>query len=237
MQTGNLLTVIVSFGVGIVGIVVYGVSHTVSERYRSSAVRAFAKFWLTMGGVWCFTGFATLVRFLGYQTASLKYVYMAQCVLGVSMIFGILFISEVLYSKRTKKISTILYCLLYILFLITLFSYNLVIPAAEYFSSHILTPPQTRIVFITMFIPLWLSAFVLLTKTIRDHNSLETPIWRFYMLAALSLIILGISGFLDEVGLIQSWIVALIRIISLSSSLLGLIGMILLREEEGDFRI
>lgn len=237
MQIGNILTVIVSFGVGIIGSCVYFFSLAVNEKYKRASVRSFAHFWLFMSGVWYFTGVANLIRFLGYQSYSLYFVYVLQFFLGISMIFGALFVDEALFLGKGKRGIGMLYGMLFAIFITTLFMFDLVIPVETYFSDHVLTSVPTRVVFVTMFFPLWLSALFMLVKTALHRNEDDVLYFRFLLLSALSLVILGLAGFMDEIGLISNWVVTLLRIFSLSSALCGLIAMIVLRESGKELEI
>jgi hypothetical protein len=237
MQIGNILTIIVSFGIGFVGTVIYFVQRTIPEKYRFGHVRAFAYFWLAMSGVWYFTGYANLIRFIGHQTPSLKYVYIAQMFLGPALVFAASYVYENLFSAKLKRAIIIVYGILCVIFWITLLKYDLIVPAETYFSGHVVTPIQTRIVFMIMFFPLWLSSIFVFIRTFIKHTQYETPLFRYFLFSSLSLIVLGISGFADEIGILSNWVVTLVRLFSLSSAFCGLISIIVLREAEEKFTI
>mgnify|MGYP001580782128 CR=1 FL=1 len=236
MQTGNILTVIVSFGIGVVGTIIYFAQRTIPEKYRYRHVRAFAYFWLAMSGVWYFTGYASLVRFIGYQAPSLKYVYIAQGFLGPALVLAAIYAQENLFQAKFRRGTIILYGILCIIFWFTLYNYELILPEATYFYSRVVIPIQTRVVFMIMFFPVWLSAIFVFIRTLikRVH---ETPMFRFFIFSNFSLIALGVSGFIDEVGFLSDWVVTLVRLFSLSSAFCGLISMLVLRETEDEFSI
>lgn len=219
MLIGNLLTIVVSFCIGIVGTLVYFKWRHIHSRYKNSLTHSFALFWLAMSFAWYCTALSNWWRYVGYIGVAARIVYPLQFFLGISLVLAVYFANAVLLEGRHKRKIVFLYIIFLFTFLYTLFKYDLGIPREAFFSGHIVSPLPTRVIFLLMFVPLWIMAICILYRSLIRNTPLDRQLRLFEILASSSLVVLGGAGVFDELGIVNDWAVTFARIIMLTSAL------------------
>ena len=96
----------------------------------------------------------------------------------------------------------------------------------NFFANQIMSPDQALVLFAAMFIPLWILGIVLLFKTAARCSNVTLPVRRFYLLGSLSLIIVGVAGSIDEIGLVSGPSVTGSRLVSLVAAICAFLLLI-----------
>lgn len=233
MLVGILFTVLVSFAIGTFSVLVCVASRRANPRLKTPSVSAFALFWFLMAGVWYLVAGIDLFGYLGRIDIAEVLIYIMQVVVGLSLIVVPLAILRMLgfTSKKGEAIVTVIYIILFIIFTWSLFYYKVQPQPESFFVSQIITSQATRIIFTIAFAPLLAAGIFLILKYAPLRNR-QSPGGRFLFVGNLGLVLLGVSGFLDETGIAVDWLVTVSRLITLVSSILAYSSVVALQEPD-----
>ncbi|MEK7150759.1 MAG: hypothetical protein AAB783_01000 [Patescibacteria group bacterium] len=221
MFVGILFTFLVSFVIGVFSLLTFRSYYKINSRYASQAVNSFALFWLGMAGSWFSIACMDFFRYLGFQQVAVIGTYCLQIFIGASIVVGADFIQVVLFAGQKRKIALTVYGIWYLFFLVSLFFYKVEPQPENYFAAQILSSPATLGLFIVGSFPLWVGAVVLFVRSIKNKIKLPEPVRHSYLFMAVSLILVGLAGALDETGIVYGWMVTVMRLITLVSSIVA----------------
>jgi len=233
MLVGILFTVIVSLAIGTFSVLVCMARRKANPRFVTPAVPAYALFWLSMAVVWYLVA---AIDFLGYfkliDLASIL-IYIMQVVVGLSLIAAACTLWHMLgfTSKKGETVVIAIYIIFFCVFIWSLFRFGVQPQQESFFVSQIITSAATRIIFTIAFMPLLLAGIFLIFKHARAQNR-QSPGEKFLFVGNLGLVLLGVSGFVDETGLAVDWFVTVSRLITLVSSILAYSAVAALQEPD-----
>lgn len=232
MLVGNLLTIIVSFSIGVVSLLVFLTERNIHGRFVNDVTRSFAFFWLLMGGAWHLTAFSNLFRYYGFMSDAIVMAYGSQIFIGASLIAAVYFANSAILRGWRRDWFVGAYAIFYAVFLFSLYYYGLHFPAEGFFANHIVSDEHTQAIFIIMFLPLWAFSVQLLFKTFQERDRVEKASYYFRIFASSSLIILGSAGFFDEVGSVTDWRVTALRLVMLVGAIFAYLAILVLQESD-----
>ena len=171
-------------------------------------------------------------RYLRFQQVAIIVTYCLQIFIGASLVIGAYFVQEVLSEGRKRKTVLVVYGIWYLFFLVSLFFYKVELQPENYFAAQIISSPATLGLFIVGFFPLWAGAVVLFVRSIKNKAKLPEPVRHSYLFMAVSLILIGLAGALDETGIVYGWMVTVMRLITLISSIVAYTALSGLRKPD-----
>lgn len=232
MLLGNIFTIIVSVTIGLFGVAVALGYKYVPLRFRTNPVFLFSLAWLLLGIVWLATAMVSFLRYTEHEVDAIRLTYVLQMVLGASMVMIAVFIHHFLFGPKYTVVTWVLYGTAFALFAFTLFQYGVVTSAERFFANHITTSGENHVVFSVMFVPIWISALTLVVGRQQRKVEFDRRYYRFYLLSLTSLIVIGIAGGLDELGLVHDWLVTGVRLISLVAAIAAYAAVAALQESD-----
>lgn len=221
MFVGILFTMLVSSVIGTFSFLTFWNAYHARPEYTSKPITAYAYFWLGMAGTWFATAGIDFFQYLHERQMAIVCTYILQIFVGASLVAAAYFFAGKLLPTRFDVFASAIYTLWYVCFLISLFWYRVTPQPENYFVGQILTSSVTIMLFVGAFTPLWVGAWILLVRSFRRVSANERSMRRFALLAALSFILIGASGFVDEVGLVYSWMVTVARLCTLVASIVA----------------
>lgn len=225
MFVGILFTVVVSLVIGTFSALTFFAHYRVNPRFAAQSITAYALFWLGMAGTWYATAGVDFFQYLGELPAAIIMTYTLQVFVGASLVVVAYFFEEALFASRRRTSVLVVYGAWCVLFLISLFWYRVHPQSESFFVGQILPSWATILLFSIAFIPLWLGAIALfLRSTVRTIGPPD-PMRRFHVLASIALILIGIAGALDEMGIVRGWMVTAARLVTLVASIIAFTGM------------
>jgi hypothetical protein len=234
MFVGILFTAVVSFAIAFFSIWIFFSERFAPSGRRTDATGAFALFWLGMGCAWITTAAIDIFGYLALPTLSIISTYALQVWVGGALIAAALFFNSVLFGSRYRRAWLVLYSVLYLLFLATLFGYGVRPSGTNFFVYQIVSAGPALTFFIIMVVPLWLFSAALFVKLLRGKwaQTLSSRNWRFFFFASVAFIAIGTAGSADEMGLISGWLVTASRLISLIAAIVAYIASLALHESD-----
>ena len=232
MFVGILFTVIVSISIGTFSTLAFFEARRIGSRFLEAHVFSFGLFWLLMSFVWYLTAVSDFFRYLALHSISIAATYTLQIFVGASLVVIVHFLNEIIFHGWRRNFFIGVYVLLYAVFLATLFIYPIRPKSENFFASQITSSLPTLIMFTVMFFPLWFFALRLFMQTFVRRHILDQSLYRFYICASLSLVMLGAAGSLDETGVIAGWVITASRLISLIAAILAYVGISALHESD-----
>lgn len=232
MFIGILFTVLVSVSIGTFGLLAFFGAGKANPEFKKTRVLSFSLFWLFMALVWYLTAISDFFAYLELQFLALISTYTLQTFVGASLVIILYFLNQTVMEGRNKEWYLGIYIFLYALFLINLYIHGLRPRSEDFFTSQITSPEQALLIFTAMFIPLFVLALRLFFRTLASKEKVERPAGQFFLLSSLSLILLGIGGAPDEIGIVTSWLVTASRLLSLISAILAYLAVLALQESE-----
>lgn len=232
MFVGILFAVIVSLSISVFALLAFLAQRHANPSFWKPHYFFFGLFWLGMSVVWALIALSDFFSYLDLRYVSVFLTYVFQVFIGASLVSIAYFLNISALKRHIKKIWTAYFLAAYFLFLLSLVQYHLTLRPTNFFINQITTSPQTLTLFVAMVVPLYTAAFILLARLIRIRHTIDRPTYTFHMLACVSLLLLGIAGSLDEMGLVYGWIVTASRLVSLMSAIAAYIGTLALHEPD-----
>ncbi|MSR76292.1 MAG: hypothetical protein EXS68_01730 [Candidatus Ryanbacteria bacterium] len=231
MLVGILFSVLVSIAIGSFSVLTFLTRYRVNPRYERKELFSFALFWYVMGVVWYLLAGADFFGYIERKDLATMIIYIMQFFVGFSLVVAAHHFRQALFPNLSAMLIHFLYGLGYIAFLISLVLYPIDIRPESFFTSQIITSDTTTFIFTMLFIPLLVAAIYGLVKAFRARGA-DFSGRRFALLANSSFILLGITGFLDETGVITDWHVTVSRLITLISAILAYFAIAALQEPD-----
>jgi hypothetical protein len=232
MLSGILFSVVVSLAISGLSLTVFIKGRAINAKFIGWGPRAFALFWLMMAMVWFFIAFSDFFAYRNVLTLSIVGIYTLQTFVGASLVFALYFLRKSLAPLRNAGIFLVPYVFLYGVFLYTLFTYPLHQRRGDFFANQITSSNQTLLLYVVMFTPLFIWSWQLLLRTVLQKKITDAFLDRFYLFASLSLIVLGVAGSLDEIGVVFGWIMTISRLVTLVGAIFAFVAISALQEPD-----
>jgi hypothetical protein len=232
MLIGILFTVIISLAIGTFSVLTWRGQYKINRKFASPTIRNFALFWLLMSMVWYTIAAIDFYGYLGRRDISLILTYAMQVIVGFSLVIASSFLYRTLFPKQRLKFIIIIYSILYTIFLLSLFFYEVEIRPDSFFASQTISGAPTLFIFSASVIPLMFAGLSVFAIYYWQARKPDKAIRRFYILSGISLLLLGVAGTVDEVGIVQDWSVTAVRLVSLISSILAYFAIGALQEPD-----
>lgn len=232
MLIGILFTVLVSFTISLFGFLAFVKLFTANPRFRSRSAWSFAFFWFVMSSVWLCIAVADFLAYEGALSLAIIAVYILQVLVGASLVIAAFFLRVSLPPPHHTRVWLGIYIILYTFFLGSLFWYKLHPRPGNFFAHQFISPSETLVLYGVMFAPLFVWALRLALRALVAGISDEHSTRRFHLFAGLSLVILGIGGSVDEIGIAFGWIVPASRLVSLVASIFAYVALSALQEPD-----
>ncbi len=231
MLAGILFTVLVSVAIGTFSAFIFFARSNVNPRYKRKWLFPYALFWCVMGIVWYVLAIADFLSYVGRKDLAEIIVYIMQIFIGLSLVVIASYFNKAFFPRVPAMLIYLLYGAGYIAFVVSLFIFSIDIRPNSFFASQIITSDTTIKIFTVQFAPLLCIAFFGLFMAFVARSE-DAHIRRFEILSNLSFILLGISGFLDETGVVTDWYVTASRLITLISAILAYFAITALQEPD-----
>lgn len=229
---GILFSVIVSLAVSVLSFAVFIKGRTINKRFGGTGPKSFAFFWFMMAVVWFVIAISDFFAYRNVLSISIVGIYTLQIFVGASLIFALYFLRKSLAPLGNINVFLVPYVLLYGVFLYTLYTYPLHQRRGDFFANQITSSNQTLLLYVIMFTPLFIWSWQLLLRTAREKIHTNVPPDRFYLFGSLSLIVLGVAGSLDEIGIVFGWIMTISRLVTLVSAIFAFVAISALQEPD-----
>jgi len=232
MFVGILFAVIVSLSISVFSLLAFLAQRHANPSFWKPHYFFFGLFWLGMSVVWALIATSDFFTYLELRYVSVFLTYVFQVFIGASLVSVAYFLNISALRRHIKKIWAAYFLMAYFLFLLSLVQYHLTLRPTNFFINQIVTSQQTRAIFVIMVVPLYTAAFILLARFVRLRHTIDRPTYTFHVFACVSLLLLGVAGSVDEIGVISGWIVTASRLVSLVSAIAAYIGTLALHEPD-----
>lgn len=232
MLIGILFSVVVSLSIAVFSLLAFLAQRHANPSFWRPHYFFFGLFWLGMSIVWGLISVGDFFAYLDLRYISIITTYIFQVFIGASIVSIAYFLNVAALQRKFKKIWTIFFVVAYILFLLSLARYRLTIHTTNFFTNQITTSSQTLTLYGAMVVPAYIAAFLLFFNIIRLRHVTDRPVYYFHVFASISLLLLGVAGSLDEMGILISWLVTASRLVSLTSAIFAYIGTLALHEPD-----
>jgi|GEM_PF-4320334 len=231
MLVGILFTVLVSIAIGTFSVLAFLARYRINPRHERSGLFTYALFWYVMGIVWYLLAGVDFFGYIERKDLASVMIYIMQFFIGFSLVVVAHHFRQALFPRIPASMVHVIYGAGYAAFLVSLFLYPVIVRPDSFFVSQIITSNMTTLIFTIMFVPLFLAAIYGFFRSLRVRDT--DPLGRrFELLANLSFMLLGITGFLDETGLVTDWYVTASRLITLISAILAYFAVTALQEPD-----
>ncbi|MEK7630682.1 MAG: hypothetical protein AAB417_01475 [Patescibacteria group bacterium] len=231
MLVGILFSVLVSIAIGSFSVMVFLARYRINPRHERKEFLSYALFWYMMGVVWYLLAGADFFGYIERKDLATVIIYIMQFFVGFSLVVVAQYFRQALFPNLSATLIHVLYGLGYTAFLVSLVLFPIDIRPDSFFASQIITSDTTTFIFTMLFIPLFAASIYGLFKAFRAHE-VDPLARRFALLANSSFVLLGITGFLDETGVVTDWYVTVSRLITLISAILAYFAIIALQEPD-----
>lgn len=231
MLVGILFSVLVSITIATFSVLTFLARYHINPRNERAGLFSYTLFWYVMGIVWYLLAGADFFGYIERKDLATVIIYIMQFFIGFSLVVVSQYFRQVLFPNISAILVHILYGLGYIVFLVSLVLFPIDIRPDSFFASQIITSDTTTFIFTMLFIPLLGASVYAFFKALRADDS--DPLGRrFALLANTSFILLGITGFLDETGVVTDWHVTVSRLVTLISAIFAYFAITALQEPD-----
>lgn len=197
------------------------VNKILSSKLRNSFDTIFAIFWLLFGMVWLLFGINNIFSFLEAHLETIISYYAYEAVLFAFFLPLAYYIAKKM-TNNIKLLTALMACyaitVIYAIFL--LFGWEATEVKYGFFETTYFLNTDIVYIFSILFVPLFILNIIYLIKTIRTKKL--PPLARMHeLLVTISLFLIAINGFLDQVDLVTGWAALFGRLLIIIAPLLA----------------
>ena len=195
----------------------------------------FSLFWMIIGIVWMFSGFSDFFSWKGQENLAYTFGYLAQLGVGVALITLLIFFHTRIQDRRALWLLFAPLMSLSIIFIWSVLVFGLRVEGGTFFSNPFALTNFSKMFYSITIVPALSVAGIMMLHGLLDQRIPRIE-RKFVLLATLSVIVLAISGSLEEMGLTTGEMVPLARLLALVSAMAAYIASTSIIEVKGKRR-
>lgn len=195
----------------------------------------FSLFWFIIGLVWMFTGFSDFLLWKGRETLAYNFALLSQVGIGIALVTLLIFFHARMQSRRALWLLFIPLMSLSLIFTWSVFVLGLDGHGQSFFANtYQLSKLSQELYSVVIVLSLCVTGLMML-RALFDQRIPHIE-RKFALFATLSIIVLAISGSLEEVGIATGAIVPVTRLLALTSAMAAYIASTSIVEVKGKRR-
>lgn len=192
----------------------------------------FSLFWFLMGIVWMFTGFSDFLYWKELPTLSYNFSLLAQVGIGVALITLIMFFHARMQSRRLLWLLFVPLMSISMIFIWSVLTLGLAGQTLSFFVSSFELAKLSEELYSVIIVPSLFVTGLMMLRALFDQRIPHIE-RKFVLFATLSVIVLAISGSLEEMGIATGVMVPITRLLALTSAMAAYIASTSIVEVKG----
>ncbi|MEK7660125.1 MAG: hypothetical protein AAB343_02885 [Patescibacteria group bacterium] len=195
----------------------------------------FSLFWFIIGIVWMFTGFSDFLLWKGKGPLSYNFSLLSQIGIGIALVTLIIFFHARLQNRRALWLLFIPLMSLALIFTWSVFVFGLQVHGEAFFTNTFVLTKFSQELYAIAIVPALFVAGLMMLRALFDQRIPHIE-RKFVLFATLSVMVLAISGSLEEMGIATGAVIPVTRLLALASAMAAYIASTSIVEVKGKRR-
>lgn len=195
----------------------------------------FSLFWFLIGIVWMFTAFSDFLVWKEQQTLAYNFALLSQIGIGAALLTLIIFFHARMQDRRLLWLLFVPLMSIALIFTWSVFMFGLDGGGSSFFVNAFEPTKFSKELYAITMVPALLVTGLMMLRALFDQRIPHIE-RKFVLFATLSIIVLAISGSLEEVGIATGVMVPVTRLLALTSAMAAYIASTSIVEVKGQRR-